>query len=92
LRISTFYPAAVTVSFADDKDSGNNRVGTAMRLSFAPGQTQPMEVVTVFSETLTAPSYNAGVLTLSDGTRVTFANGTVSVAGTTPPRRRAARH
>ena len=91
-NVSTFYPAGVTVSFSDDKDGGNNRVGTLMQLAFAAGNTQPMEIVTVFSETLTATSYAGGVLTLSDGTRVTFANGTVDVAGAAPPRRRAARH
>ena len=92
LNVSTFYPADVTVTFSDDKDAGSNRVGTLMQLAFAAGNTQPMDIVTVFSETLTATSYAAGVLTLSDGTRVTFANGTVDVAGAAPPRRRAARH
>ena len=92
LNVSTFYPGDVALSFSDDKDGGNNRIGTLMRVQFPAGNTQPFDIVTVFSETLTATSYTGGVLTLSDGTRVTFANGTVTVAATNPPRRRAARH
>jgi hypothetical protein len=90
LKISTFYPGDVTVTYGDDKDGGGNRIGKLMQLQFA-GNTQPMDIVTVFSETLTATSYSGGVLTLSDGTKVTFANGTVSVASVSPPRRRAVR-
>jgi hypothetical protein len=62
-----------------------------MQLNFA-SSTSPLELVTVFSETLTAPSYANGVLTMSDGTRVTFANGTVTIqAGGGGGRRRAVR-
>jgi hypothetical protein len=39
-----------------------------------------VELVTVFSETATLQSYAGGVLRLSDGQCVTFANGAVSVA------------
>ena len=94
LNVSAFYPAGVTVTFTDDKDAGNNRVGTLMQLAVAAGNTQPIDMITMFSETLTATSYDGGVLTLSDNTRVTFANGTVQVSSGIPPsggRRRAAR-
>ena len=83
LHITTFYPGGVTVSFADDDDLGNNKIGTLMKLDFA-SSTAPLELITVFSETLTASSYSGGVLTLSDGTPVTFGNGTVRV-GNPPP-------
>lgn len=90
LNVSAIYPAGVTVSFAGDGDSRQNRVGTLMQLDFA-SSTSPMELVTVFSETLTASSYAGGVLTLSDGTRITFANGSVSLGSATGRRRRAVR-
>lgn len=90
LNVTTVYPPGVTVSFTDDKDGGGNRIGTLMLLDFA-SSTAPVELVTVFSETLTAASYANSVLTLSDGTRVEFANGTVSVQGGGNSRRRAAR-
>lgn len=91
LNVSTFYPSGVTVSFASDTFMGSNPVGTLMQLDFA-SSTAPMELVAVFSETLTTTSYAGNVLTLSDGTRVTFANGTVSVQSVaSSPRRRAAR-
>ena len=79
LKVSTVYPAGVSVSFVDDTDTANNRVGSVMQFTFA-GSTAPMELITVFSETLTITSYNAGVLTLSDGRAITFANGTVTTA------------
>jgi hypothetical protein len=87
LKISRFYPSSVTVTMTDDKDGGGNRIGTLMQLDFA-SSTSPMELITVFSETLTGTSYANGVLTLSDGTRVTFANGTVTVQGSSGARRR----
>ncbi len=91
LKISRFYPAGVTVTTTDDRDGGGNRIGTLMQLDFS-SSTAPLELVTVFSETLTATSYVNGVLTLSDGTRVTFANGTVSVQSGSGGRRRPVRH
>lgn len=78
LRITTFYPAGVTLSFTDDHDLGNNRIGTLMESGFA-SSTQPMDLVTVFSETLTATSYANGHLMMSDGREVRFANGTITV-------------
>jgi len=60
-----------------------------MQLNFA-SSTAPLELVTVFSETLTATSYANGDLALSDGRHVIFANGTVSVQ-TAGGRRRAVR-
>src|SRR5438093_6409744 len=75
LKISRFYPNGVTVTTSDDKDGGGNRIGTLMQLDFA-SSTSPLELVTVFSETLTATSYSSGDLALSDGTHVIFANGT----------------
>jgi hypothetical protein len=90
LKISRFYPAGVGVTFADDHDGRNNRIGTLMQLEFS-SSTAPLELVTVFSETLSGTSYANGVLTLSDGTRVTFANGTVTVQTAGGGRRRAVR-
>ncbi len=90
LKITTFYPAGVTVSYTDDRDGGGNRIGRLMQLAFT-SSTSPLELVTVFSETLTATSYANGVLTMSDGTRVTFANGTVAVQSGGGGRRRAVR-
>jgi hypothetical protein len=90
LHVSTFYPPGVTVTTADDHDAGGNTIGTAMQLAFAPS-TDPLDLVTVFSETLTATSWRNGVLTLSDGTRVTFTTSDVQVDAPTP-RRRAAGH
>ncbi|MGZ4809034.1 MAG: hypothetical protein ACXV7D_06855 [Thermoanaerobaculia bacterium] len=83
LNVSTIYPGGVTVTFADDDDLGSNKIGTLMALSFA-SSTAPLELITVFSETLTVTGYTGGVLTLSDGTPVTFGNGTVRV-GNSPP-------
>jgi len=84
LQISTFYPQDVSVSFSNDNDGGGNRVGTVMQMDFA-SSIQPLELVTVFSETLTATSYTNQVLTLSDGSKVTFAqDGTISVGGPGP--------
>ncbi len=88
LYVSTLYPSGVTVSFANDNDLGGNRIGTAMQLDFA-SSTAPMELVTVFSETLTATSYSGGKLRLSDGTLVIFANNTVEVQSGAGGRRRA---
>lgn len=90
LNVTTFYPSEVTVSFAEDRDGGGNRIGTLMQLGFA-SSTAPMELVTIFSETLTGTSYSGGTLTLSDGTRLTFANGGVSVKTSAGGRRRAVR-
>jgi hypothetical protein len=90
LKISRFYPPGVTVTNTDDKDGGGNRIGTLMQLDFA-SSTAPMELVTVFSETLTATAYQNGVLALSDGTLVTFANGTVTVQSGSARRRRVVR-
>jgi hypothetical protein len=78
LKVSTLYPAGVTVSFGTDVDGGGNPIGTLMQLQF-PSSTAPMELVTVFSETVTAATYTGGILTLSDGRRVIFANDTVDV-------------
>ena len=80
LHVSSIEPSGVVVSFSDDIDASRNRVGTVMQIDF-PASTAPTERVTVFSETLSITSYAAGILTLSDGTRVTFANGSVSVKG-----------
>jgi hypothetical protein len=78
LNVTTFYPSSVTTTLSDDRDGGGNRIGTLMQLDFA-SSTSAIELITVFSETLTAASYSNGVLTLSDGSRVTFANGTITV-------------
>jgi len=45
-----------------------------------PAGVQGMESVTVFAEGTTGVSYANGVLKLSNGQCVTFANGSVSVA------------
>ena len=60
-----------------------------MRAGFSPG-TAPLDLVTVFSESLTIGSYAGGVVTLSDGRRVTFTNSgvTVSSGGRRRPARR----
>jgi len=79
-----------TPTFTDDRDGAGNRIGVLMQLNF-PSSTQPINGVTVFSETLTVRSYDGSVLTLSDGTRVIFANGTVSVQTGGAERRRAVR-
>ena len=91
LNISTVYPRGVIVTFGNDVDGGGNPIGKLMRLTFT-SSTAPMELVTVFSETLTATSYAGGALMLSDGTRVLFANNTVTVSSTPPSRRRATKH
>jgi hypothetical protein len=91
LNISAIYPAGVTVSFSNDVDEGGNGIGTLMQLQFA-SSTAPMELVTVFSETLTATSYAGGTLTLTDGTRVVFSNGSVDVQPGRPAKRRAVTH
>ncbi|MDQ6800467.1 MAG: DUF4962 domain-containing protein [Acidobacteriota bacterium] len=87
LNIVNTPPAPV---FTDDRDGAGNRIGTLMQLNF-PSSTQPINGVTVFSETLTVRSYDGSVLTLSDGTRVIFANGSVSVQTGSVERRRAVR-
>ncbi len=89
LKTSTFYPNGVTVTNPNDVDGGGNVIGTLMRVDF-PSSTAPMEAVTVFSESLTATSYANGVVTLSDGTRVVFANNTVDVQSGRPPGKRRA--
>ena len=62
-----------------------------MRTDF-PSSTAPVETVTMFSETLAAATgYAGGVVTLSDGTRVIFANESVSVQTGGAGRRRAVR-
>jgi hypothetical protein len=91
VKVSTVYPQGVSVTYGDDVDGGGNRIGRLMQLDFA-SSTAPMELVTVFSETLTATSYSGGALTLSDGTRVLFANNTVTVTSSPLSRRRAAKH
>ncbi|HEX3110716.1 MAG TPA: hypothetical protein VHU41_16585 [Thermoanaerobaculia bacterium] len=90
-KVSTLYPHDVTVSYGYDVDRGGNRIGMLMRLTFA-SSTAPMELVTVISETLSATSYAGGTLTLSDGTRVLFANNTVTVTSAPPSRHRGAKH
>jgi hypothetical protein len=80
LLVSTFYPQGVTVSFTNDTDGGGNLIGTLMQLGFA-SSTAPMELLTVFSETLAATNYANGLLLLQDGTQVRFAgDGSLSVA------------
>ncbi len=91
LNVSTIYPAGVTVSFTNDVDERGNRIGTIMQLQFV-NSTAPMELVTVFSETLTASSYAGGTLTLSDGTRVVLANNSVNVQSGRATKRRAVKH
>jgi hypothetical protein len=91
LNVSTIYPAGVSVVFSNDVDGGGNRIGTLMELQFA-SSTAPMELVTVFSETLTASNDSSGTLTLSDGTRVIFANSTVDVKSGGAGKRRAVKH
>jgi len=88
-KLNVAYPTALT-TLTDDVDGGGNRIGTLMQINY-PSSTLILENVTIFSETLTLTSYSNGVLTLSDGTRVTFANGTVSVQTTGGGRRRAVR-
>ncbi|HEX7420754.1 MAG TPA: hypothetical protein VF505_12765, partial [Thermoanaerobaculia bacterium] len=91
LNVSTIYPAGASVVFSNDVDGGGNRIGTLMELQFA-SSTAPMELVTVFSETLTANSYASGTLALSDGTRVIFANSSVDVLSGGTGKRRAVKH
>ena len=62
-----------------------------MQVDYA-SSTAPMELVTVFSESLTATSWAGGVLTLSDGTHVTFVGGPGVVPRVGARRRRAVRH
>ncbi len=85
LNISTFYPTGVKTTFANDKDGGGNRVGTLMQQNL-PSSAEAMEMITVFSESVTGVSYSGGQLRLSDNTCVTFASGKVSVhtCGSTP--------
>jgi len=79
LRISVLYPAEVDVSFRPDTDASTNIIGSVMHLDFA-SSTTPMELITVFSESLTINSYANRVLKLSDGTKLTFGiNGPLSV-------------
>jgi len=80
VKVSTF---GATATFSDDHDGGGNVIGKLMTIDFPPS-TQPAEMVNVFSDTIAAASYANGVLTLSDGTRVTFANGDVSVSSAPP--------
>ena len=68
-----------TIGFGSDADAGGNRIGTLMTQTFPTG-VQGMESVTVFAEGTTGVSYASGVLKLSNGQCVTFANGSVSVA------------
>ena len=79
LFVSTAWPTGVVASFAADGDRYGTRVGTLMRAGFSPG-TAPLDLVTVFSESLTIGSYAGGVGTLADGRRVTFTNSGVTVA------------
>lgn len=44
-----------------------------------------------FAQTLTGTSHAAGTLTLSDGTKVIFANNSVDVKNGSPTKRRAVR-
>jgi hypothetical protein len=74
LRVSTYYPAGVTVAFTGDTDGGGNPIGGLMLLGFT-NSTAPLELVTVFSETLTGTSYTNGALALSDGSSVVFGSG-----------------
>lgn len=67
--------------------ANGNRIGTIMQLQFA-NSTAPMELVTVFSETLTASTYAGGTLTLSDCTRVVFANNGADVQSAARPTKR----
>jgi len=78
VQVTHFEPHGATVTTSDDHDGGGNTIGTLLQIDF-PSSTLPEELVTVFSETLTATGYANGVLTLSDGTHVTFANGSVTV-------------
>jgi hypothetical protein len=85
LHISTLYPAGVNVSYGEDHDLGGDLIGTLMQLQFA-SSTAPMELVTVFSETVSGMSYTNGVLKLSDGTSVSFgSDGTPTVSGVAAP-------
>lgn len=79
LKISTFYPAGVATVFAVDKNAGGNTVGKLMQQTL-PASTAAMEMITVFSETISATGYANGVLHLSDNQCVTFGNGTVYVS------------
>ncbi len=78
LNVSTFYPPGVNTVFTSDKDAGGNRIGTLMQQNL-PASTAALEMITVFSETLTGVSYTNNELRLSDNTCALFANGTVQV-------------
>jgi hypothetical protein len=78
LNISTFLPPGVTSTFSSDNDRAGMKFGTLLSLTF-PSNTEQMETLTVFSETVTGMSYAGGVLHLADGQTVTFANGGVKL-------------
>ncbi len=78
LEVALFGPV-ISPTFADDTDERGNRIGTVMSQE-VPASTAPTELVTVFSESVTAVSYAGGVLRLSSGACVRFAGGTVDVA------------
>ena len=79
LSVSSFGDHPPTAAFGSDTDASGARIGTLMTDSF-PATTDPVETVWVFSETVTGVSYADGVLTLSDGTCVSFVSGPAVVA------------
>ena len=76
LHVASF---GATQTFANDVDGSGNTIGTLMTETL-PSSTSQTETVHVFSASQTAVSYTAGVLKLSGGQCVSFANGTVTVA------------
>lgn len=85
LCAASAYGQNVTMQFtAKLTDSGDD----PPMMPVVSGATEPAEPLTPALR-VSVPNAN-GVLTLSDGTRVIFANGTVAVEGQRRPRRRAA--
>jgi len=80
LTVSTAGTLAPAIAFSNDADQQGNVVGKQLTLTF-PSSTEPVEVVTVFSDTnVSLESYSGGVARLSNGKCVVFANGDVDVS------------
>jgi hypothetical protein len=80
LTVSLQSTLAPATTFVNDLDQQSNLVGKQLLLTF-PSSTEPVEVVTVFSDTsVSLVSYAGGVARLSNGKCVTFANGDVDVS------------
>jgi hypothetical protein len=83
ISVTVYTGAAVNVSYTPDLDGSGAQWGTLMTIGF-PADTAPEEMVTVITDdasSLSATSYAAGELHLSDGRCVRFSNGSADVGG-----------